>query len=272
MSRPADSAAAAELVQAVLSSSKYSDMAPDLVRHIASQELGKRRNLKEALKATKNKLHQVGGAYLDGHEDYAAWFDELRAVVSADRQEQVQQVCKQIMGHHASTRERIPILEQFYATIFSQLPPVRSVLDIACGLHPLALPWMNLEAGATYYAYDVYQRMTDFITCYLELMQRPGRAQARDVIQSCPTDTVDVAFVLKVLPCLEQVDKQASYHLLHQLQARYLIVSFPIHSLGGKHKGMAAYYEARFHELVAGATWEVQRLEFASELVFIVKK
>jgi len=48
-----------QLVQSVLTSSKYQRVTRDLVRTIGAQELTKRRNLKEAVKATKNKLHQI---------------------------------------------------------------------------------------------------------------------------------------------------------------------------------------------------------------------
>ena len=59
------------LVAAVTQTSKYQSVSPDLVRLIGTEELAKRRSYKEALKATKNKLHQVGGAYQDGKIDYA---------------------------------------------------------------------------------------------------------------------------------------------------------------------------------------------------------
>ena len=57
-----------QLIDEVRASSKYREINPDLIRTIAIQELQKRRTHKEALKATKNKLHQVGGVYLDGRE------------------------------------------------------------------------------------------------------------------------------------------------------------------------------------------------------------
>jgi 16S rRNA (guanine(1405)-N(7))-methyltransferase len=52
-----------KLLEAIQSSSKYRHIDIDLIRAIGTSELEKRRTLKEAIKATKNKLHQVGGAY-----------------------------------------------------------------------------------------------------------------------------------------------------------------------------------------------------------------
>ncbi|GCE14290.1 16S rRNA methyltransferase [Tengunoibacter tsumagoiensis] len=260
------------LVQQVLSSSKQRDVSPDLVQTIGAQELAKRRNLKEALKATKNKLHQIGGAYLDDRSNYAVWLSTLQEALLSGDEQSIKQASSKIMHGHASTRERIPILAQFYTTLLLELPPIHRVLDIACGLNPLAIPWMCLPPHVEYYAYDIYQQMTDFLNTYLSLAHIPGYAETCNVITHCPAQTADVAFILKALPCLEQVDKQASYRLLRQIQARYLIVSFPVQSLGGRGKGMAAFYEAHFRQLVADEAWEIKRYEFATELVFLVDK
>ena len=37
------------------------------------------------------------------------------------------------------------------------------VLDLACGLHPLAFPWMGLPLTTQYYAYDIHQPRVDLI-------------------------------------------------------------------------------------------------------------
>ncbi len=266
------------LVETVLASPKYRNVSHDLVRTIAGQELVKRQNTKETIKAIKNKLHQVGGAYQSGKETYAKWLAELNNALQSGNREALLATCRRIMSHHASTRERLPILDQFYSTIFASLPPVSSIVDVASGLNPLALPWMSLAPGTTYTAYDIYADMIDFLNGFFDLLkqQEPlpvqGQAQVRDMLTSCPTQQADVAFILKTIPCLEQVDKAAGSHLLRALNARHLVVSFPIHSLGGRHKGMLTNYEAHFRELVAGENWEIQKIEFPGELVFLVKK
>lgn len=260
------------LVDEVLASAKYRDICPALVHHIGAQELSKRRNHKEALKSIKNKLHQVSGAYLEGHNNYPRWLNQFQqAVLSGDRSI-LQQLCLNIMSYHTSTRERLPIMDQFYAACMADLAPVRSVLDIACGLNPLAIPWMPLADNASYYAYDIHQQMLDFLAQCMTMLGIRGHAEAIDVVQNCPTQEVDVALVLKTLPCLEQIDKQAGSYILHTLKARHMIVSFPVASLGGKNRGMIAYYDAHFRALIGNEPWEVHRLELATELVFIVRK
>src|SRR5215467_7512030 len=198
-----------QLVEAVLASRNYKHISRDFIEALGTQELAKRSNLKEAIKATRNKLHQVGGAYIEGEAPYRSWIDQLQQVVVRGDQEQLKRACKSIMGYHASTRERLPMLEQFYTTLLADLPPMRSVIDVACGLHPLAIPWMPLGQDAHYYAYDIYQDIADFLNEFMSLIHMRGYAQARDVLQYCPTFKVDLAFMLKAIPCLEQVDKNA---------------------------------------------------------------
>jgi 16S rRNA (guanine(1405)-N(7))-methyltransferase len=260
------------LIEAVLASAKYKSVSVDFIRYIGTQELTRQHNLKEAIKSTKNKLHQVGGAYQTSAPRYSLWLNELKYTKRSGNKDRLLDTCKWIMGHHSSTRERLPVLEQFYSTILANLPPISSVIDIACGLHPLAIPWMPLSEHTQYYAYDIYEDMIDFLNDCIALMPMQGFAKTSDVIRYCPTQKVDVAFILKTIPCLEQVDKAAGLRLLETINADHLVVSFPSHSLGGKSKGMATNYETRFYQQVANKPWSIQRFEFPGELVYLVSK
>ncbi len=275
-----------ELVAAVRASARYRDIAEPLVRRVAARELAKRRSLKEAVKATRGKLHQVAGAYIE-EPRYAAWLADLRGVWEAtrsapDADAQQRAALRGVMARHASTRERLPILDDFYAQTLAALGPIHSVLDIACGLNPLALRWAPLANEVDYYAYDIYADMMAFLGGYFALesgADRPGlrgHAELRDVIATPPDQRADLALILKAIPCLEQVDKTAGERLLRGLRADHLLISFPVHSLGGRNKGMLATYEARFHELMTqtglGARSEIKRFEFATELAFLVSR
>lgn len=261
------------IVQSVLDSPKYRYLHPGLVARIARCEITKRRKFKPALKATRSKLHQIGGAYFTSPisgQDYNTWLNSIRA--AGNDRSALEQTCRYIMSHHTSTSERLPLLGDFYPRILNNLPPIRSVIDVACGLNPLAIPWMPLEVGAQYYAYDIYSDMLDFIHQALEFMPVKGIAEARDVVADPPGYTVDLALVLKTLPCLEQLDRGAGEVLLNKLNARYLLVSFPARSLGGRSKGMPQNYRVYFEALLKDKLWRVQLFEFKSEIVFLVEK
>lgn len=258
-----------KLVTAVSRSAKYRHLNPDLIQRIGARELVARRTYKEAVKSTKNKLHQVGGAYFAARIDYDAALARLQK--TRDDPVAFRQTCRDLMALHASTRERLPILDGFYRNILADLSPIRSVIDVACGLNPLAWPWMPLAEGASYHAYDIYGDMTGFLQGFFELLGVNGRAQTRDIIGQPPEETADIAFILKTLPCLEQVDKTAAARLLDNLNARYLLISYPARSLGGRRKGMVENYTTHFEKLADGRNWRVRRFEFEMELAFLVE-
>jgi 16S rRNA (guanine(1405)-N(7))-methyltransferase len=266
------------LVAAVREGAKYREIAPGLVRAVGARELAKGRGLREAVKATRNKLHQAVGAYLDGEPRYDRWLPDLAAAYNTGNLAEIRRASMAVMRHHASTRERLPILDEFYGAIFRRLPPIRRVLDVACGLNPLALPWMSLAANAEYLACDVDAAMVSFLNEAFALAPisagyPPQRvATVRDIVADPPTEPADLALVLKAIPCLEQLDKAAGSRLLDALNAPYLLVSFPARSLGGRQRGMVNHYSAHFAELVAGRDWTVEELTFGSEVAFLVTK
>src|SRR5258708_35421425 len=111
-----------QLIEAILASRKYTSASSDLVRYIGTQELAKGHNLKEAIKATKNKLHQVGGAYQDSAPRYRAWLDKLKHASQTENRTELLAVCKWIMQYHSSTRERLPIIDQVSSKVLTALP------------------------------------------------------------------------------------------------------------------------------------------------------
>ena len=71
-----------QLVEKVLESAKYRAVGDAIVRHIGARELAARRNMREAIKATKNKLHQIGGAYLETRPPYEMWLNGARTKIA----------------------------------------------------------------------------------------------------------------------------------------------------------------------------------------------
>ncbi len=254
------------LITTVLTSGKYAQLAPDFVRAVATDQLRRHPKHKDALKATKNKLHQVAAAYFDGKFAYGRWLAQLAETPSPERRA----ACRAIMAQHASTRERLPILDDLFAALTARLPPIRSVLDIACGLNPLCALW--LPDLVRYDAYDLYQDLAAFLNGFFRLIGVQGTAHAHDVLSNPPMQHADLALLMKALPCLAQFDGAATERLLERLNADHLVVTFPARSLGGRAKGMVENYSARFESLMAGRGWQTERLLFASEVVFMVTR
>jgi 16S rRNA (guanine(1405)-N(7))-methyltransferase len=261
-----------ELVSSVLESPKYRNVCEDLIRNIGRRELSREQNVKAAVKATKNKLHQIGGAYFLKRPDYDFWLKKLREAKSLGNESSFRETCTEIMHYHQSTRERLKILDQFYTRIFALLPPIQSIMDVACGFNPLSIPWMPLPAKVKYCAYDVYKDLIDFVNNFMAICHVQGCAEVREVIQDTPEVKADVAFLLNTIPCLEQVEKWAGLKVLEAINSNFLVVSFPVKSLCGKEKNMRKHYETAFSKLTEEKDWDIQKLEFVTEQVFLIKK
>lgn len=266
------------LLKSVQESSRYANVSPNLIRRLGARELMKRRSLKEAIKETKTRLHQIAGAYLEKPPTYAKWLSELDNL--PEKQEDFEAALCRMMQYHASTRERIPFLKEFYSQTLADIRPIQSVIDVACGLNPLAFYWMGLEADSnddgespSYRAYDIYSDMMAFLGKFLNLtLDISSEAQIVDVVASPPAGRADIAFILKFLPLLEQTEGAVTLDWLKRFQTDYLLISYPTRTLGGRNVRMAENYEGRFREIMQTAKWDYQRLQFDTELAFVVKK
>lgn len=256
----------------VQESPKYAQLDTTLVKQIASEELRNQKDEKTALKTTRTRLHRLAGAFITTKLDYAKWLNNFQDLPT-ENQEAQKEAAKQMMKLHASTQERLPFLESFYQQALASIAPVHSVLDLACGLNPLAIPWMPLADDAVYYACDVVQPMLSFIESYFEIIRQNGKAFSANLLTEIPSQKVELAIMLKLLPILDQVDLNASKRLLESVQANHFLISYPSKSLGGREKGMKQTYAQHFARLIEGETFSsIQHFEFPNETVYLLSK
>jgi 16S rRNA (guanine(1405)-N(7))-methyltransferase len=259
------------VVSAVASSKKYRALCEDTIRRVAGGEMDRHGTVKAATKATKRRLHQVYGAF-EGEIDYDAAFERLAASYRTGLEEEIRRACRGILGVHSSTRERLPILERFYGAIFQVTGQPGSLLDLGCGLHPLALPWMDLPAQARYIALDIDADRVRFLNRCLVLAGLEPLARCQDVLAQPPDDAVDVALLLKLGPTLERQEKGSTSRLLARLGARFVVVSFAVTSLSGREKGMTDHYRRQFLEMVQSQKGPLEELVLETELVYVVRR
>jgi 16S rRNA (guanine(1405)-N(7))-methyltransferase len=269
---PASPDQLAELVRLVKQGNKYASIDDAVIVNIGTLELNKRSFLKEAVKTTRNKLHQVGAAYQEKPIPYPAWKKQLMNLPKDLANPEVQEFLRSNMRLHASTSERLSIHETFFKQTLAEIGPVTSILDLACGLNPLNLPWLPLAGKFEYYACDIYTDMVEYLNAFFMHFEIHGAAQTCDLTRTIPEKTVQLAMLLKTIPCLEQVDKTAGKRLLEDIHTENILVSFPAHSLGGRSKGMVQNYEAHFRQLTQDKNWRITRFEFPGELAFLIRK
>ncbi len=263
--------AAAEIAAAVLDSKRYKAIDPGFVLAIATAEAPNRPDLASAIKATKRRLHQATGAFWRKRPRYRAWLSELTDACEAGSEAEVRAAAAGVMRWHASTSERLPIVEAFYRQAFSGLGPVASVLDLGCGLNPLASPWMGLAPGARYHACDVDGDLVGFVGDWLRLAGLAGEVGTCNLLGGAPSVAADVALMLKLAPSLEAHDPCAPARLLAGVAAPAVVVSYATGNLSPvRHTGFTP--ERRLIDEAAVAGWSVRSHRFASEAVFVLTR
>lgn len=245
-------------------------IAEETIRDIVLSELSRQPNAKAAVQSARRKLHEVVALYL-GDPDYDAAEAQLADACATGDPATVRAACAAILAAHDSTRERLPLLESFYPRIFAVTGIPRAVLDLACGLNPLAIPWMGLPADAHYYAYDIHQRRVDFLNRALALIGVSGAAIFRDILVAPPPESGDVALLLKEIHRMEKRRRGIVLPLLDALDARWIVLSSPTRSRTGRHVVKDAYRE-QVYSILAARPWPVTEIEFANELVYCIAK
>lgn len=261
-----------EIVEEILSSSKYRNLniPPETVSSLVAQEFPRHRSRADALQAVREKLHNIIAPYL-GDPNYPAARQALTSAFESHQTEQIKAECLKLLSAHASTRERIPLLEDFYARLWQVTGTPQVILDLACGLHPFGLPWMGLPAASAYHAYDIHQPRVDLINCFFNLSGMPELAEKRDILLSPPEIAADVAIFFKEAHRFEQRQKGCNRAFWQALKVRWLLVSLPSENLTGR-RSLAERMRALVHSTLAGLPWPVTEVAFPGEIVFCIRK
>jgi 16S rRNA (guanine(1405)-N(7))-methyltransferase len=267
------------VVTAVKQSPKYGDTSEATIRELAEEAVRQHKKTKPAIKAVRTRLHSIMAPYL-GDPDYIAEAARLDAAFAVGDTAVIEAICLDCLNAHLSTRERLPILADFYERIFAITGKPQSILDIACGLNPLALRWMIplsdhgfriTDYELRFHAYDIHEPRIAFINRYFELEGLESLARVQDVAMAFPQEQADVALFLKEMPRFERNYGGRGRPLLEALNAKHLVISYPTISTHGG-RNLTNRYRDFMYQLLQGHDWPVTELLFAGELVFIVEK
>ena len=246
-------------------SSRYGTLAESALARAARWAIRRARSEKEAARLARRKLHQVHGAFVSGGH-----LEKASAIV--ERGGDVVEVCRAVLDCQTSTMQRMAYAEEFYGAVRSAASDAASVVDLACGLHPFAIPFMGLGGACRYDAYEVDSRFVRLVERLDARLPQHVRAFAADLVDQPVECEADVIFLLNTVPTLEQQEKGASKAVLAAARSPVTIVSFPARSLCGR-TPMKRVDSARTLEAVLPAdaaiadTWE-----FSHETVFVVRR
>jgi len=253
-------------------SKKYSSVYQPLLKRVYEEESVKYKKDKEIIKAVKNRLHTVYGAFF--HENSVKTAEDL--INSNDDISVISIISEKLLSLNTSSRERLPFIRDLYKFIFEVIGDYSNILDIGCGFNPFSLPYIlefckNIKS---YYAYDIDVNLAELINKYFDLFKLPQYAGCIDIITEIPSpsEIVDVAFLFKIIPTTETCKKGRGFEIINNINVKYLVVSFPTKTLCGKNnKGMEQNYANFFEGNLDYDKFKIIGKEaFLNELVYVL--
>ncbi len=258
------------LIAKVLDTKKYrySGLNPDTIEDLIRQETPHHTSPKKIQKAVRRKLHNIVAPYL-GEPDYAALTKDLQEIEDNSlNSPQLISFCQHVLSQHASTAERIPVMSEFYSQLFSATGQPQSILDLACGLHPLAFPWMGLPTTIRYHAYDILQPRIDFINQFFNKLGMAPLAENRDILVNPPTHHADLAIFFKEAHRFEKRQPGCNQAFWESLKVDKLALSLPTQNLSGTHRLINAHHSLVHANLPENH--QVHEIRVANEIIFLI--
>ena len=253
-----------EALEAILASKKYREVCPDTVRRVFAQKCEAHKNLKEADKAARAQLHQITGAFMTPEETSRAC--ALAGEYAAGRREALQEA----LALHSSTRERLRSWEALFARVFAAAGGIpASVLDLACGLDPIALGGLGVGKAL---GLDIQGGAVRAVNEWARAAGWGIEARCADLLCEEELPRADMALMMKLLPLLERQKAGFAEALLAACPADVLLVTFPTRTLGGRDVGMARQYAAWMEAHTPASLRTLAQFTEGDELCYVLAR
>jgi len=261
-----------KMIEKIQDSRKYRELGlnSETIRDLIQQEAPHHTSWKKLRKAVRRKLHNIVAPYL-GEPDYQNLMSYLEEIEDTDPgSQEIRNFCLNVLAEHASTAERIPFMNDFYSRIFAITGKPQILLDLACGLHPLAFPWMDLSVTVQYHAYDIIQPRVDFINSFFKNIGLSPLAENRDILAHPPEIKADLCLFFKEAHRFEKRAPGTNQAFWDNLKTHWLVISLPSQNLSGTHSLVEQHRKLVNENLPDGGNC-MQELLFPNEIVFLIE-
>ena len=134
----------------------------------------------------------------------------------------------ELLSTHVSTKERLSFYDELISEI-NKLNP-SSILDLGCGLNPLAIATKKVK----YYACDIQEDELKLVSEFFKLNHIPGKSFYCDLRNEINLPKADLCLIFKVFDLLDKKGHAVSKRILSKLTCRNIIVSYSTKKLSGR--------------------------------------
>jgi len=247
-----------DIVDEIKKSKKYKHISKEIIKKYTDRVRKKypKANEKSLIKEVKSELHKIAGFSKDimkrekllGKGDYVG-----------------------ILKTNQSTNERLKDYRDLYKEIFEITGIPKSILDLACGINPISIIFMDFKPN--YYAYDINEADVEIVNKFFKQEKIKGKAEVMDVskignIKKLPK--TDICFLFKALDVLENKGHKYSEELIKALKCKYIVASFATKTIGGKK--MRYGYRGWIERMLERIGYSYHKRELSNEVFYIISK
>lgn len=169
-----------------------------------------------------------------------------------------------LLKTHTSTAERLDFYPEF-KQLLKKLN-TKSILDLGCGLNPIALATPEIK----YYASDINIDDLEILKEFFKQNEIKGEVFVLD-LQNLPKKLpkTDVCLLLKVLDIIDPKHK-ITEPLLKQIPSKKIIASFSTKKLSGKRMNVPKRFW--FENLLKRINYSFKKLEIENEIFYVIDK
>jgi len=171
---------------------------------------------------------------------------------------------KELLNTHSSTSERLG----FYPLIKSKIQElkIKSVLDLGCGLNPIALASHDL----IYFASDIKEDELFLIEQFFKENKINGKTFVLDLRKPLINlPKTDLCILFKVLDVIDKKHK-LSEKIILSLPSKYILISFPTKKLSGK--SMNHPKRKWFENILIRNKLEFETFSIPNEIFYLIKR
>jgi len=244
---------------------ELSDLSEDLVKESLENYLKKHKikipkspkQQKIIIKAVRAELRNYVGRFQTTRISY----DKKLALLK-------QKKINDLLKTHSSTKERLDDYPKLIKLIKIKKLKPNSILDLGCGLNPIAIS--SYFPNAKYYAYDIKEDELKLIKLFFAKNKIDGFTKLKDIRKSADFPKTDLTLVLKTLDIIETKGHTLAKRIMTKLNSKNIIVSFSTTTLSGK--PMNSPRRKWFENLLDDLEYKYKIVKMRNEVFYVVGK
>jgi 16S rRNA (guanine(1405)-N(7))-methyltransferase len=184
----------------------------------------------------------------------------------------------ELLTCHISTKERADHYAEFFEKLIAIAGTPSLVLELACGLNPIAWYRHSNIRPVTHIVSDISDVDCAQLQHWFEINDLSAKAVPLDLVKHAVqlsdspfNQRFDMCIMLKTLDTLEYQKRYVTYDLLKRINARWIVASFPLQSVRRVQMDRSSKINW-FEKMLARCEMTFVTFEIPGEVVYVCQR